>query len=99
MIWISPDTPNWIRSLCKSQKGELAVDVIIEKDAIKQSGDAWRIVMDSCLPVVHLIDTKRSIPYSIKQVQELVGISCSFEQAVQVLSKIFASGIEYLPEH
>lgn len=40
--------------------------------------------MDSCLPVIHLIDTTRSIPYAIKQVQELIGISCAFEQAVKV---------------
>lgn len=63
------------------------MDVIVEKDAVKQPGDAWRIVMDSCLPVIDLIDTKRSIPCAIKQVQELLGISCAFEQAVQVLLK------------
>lgn len=51
---------------------------------MKKSGDAWRIVMDSCLPVFHLIDTHRSIPYAIKEIQELLGISCVFEQAVQV---------------
>ncbi|KAL3537763.1 hypothetical protein ACH5RR_001129 [Cinchona calisaya] len=86
IIWINPDTPAWIRSPCKSQKGELALDVVLEKDAVKQTGDAWRVVMDSCLPVIHLIDTNRSIPYAIKQVQELLGISCAFEQAVQRLS-------------
>lgn len=42
--------------------------------------------MDYCLPVFHLIDSQRSIPYAIKQVQDLLGISCAFEQAVQVLS-------------
>lgn len=75
----------WIKSSSKSHPGELAVEVTLEKEAVKQSGDAWRIVMDSCLPLIHLIDTKRSIPYAIKQVQELLGISCAFEQAVQVL--------------
>ncbi|CAK9171045.1 unnamed protein product [Ilex paraguariensis] len=86
IIWISPDTMTWIRNPCKGQKGELALDVVLEKEAVKQSGDAWRIVMDYCLPVIHLIDTRRSIPYAIKQVQELLGISCAFEQAVQRLS-------------
>lgn len=61
------------------------MDVVLEKSAVKQSGDAWRIVLDSCLPVLHLIDTRRSIPYAIKQVQELLGISCAFDQAVQVV--------------
>ena len=68
-----------------NRKGELALDIVLEKSVVKQSGDAWRIVLDSCLPVLHLIDTKRSIPYAIKQVQELLGVSCAFEQAVQVL--------------
>lgn len=40
--------------------------------------------MDSCLPVFHLIDSQRSIPYAIKQIEHLLGISCAFEQAVQV---------------
>ena len=51
---------------------------------MKQNGDAWRTVTDCCLPVLNLIDTQRSIPYAIKQVQELLGISCAFEQAIQV---------------
>lgn len=62
------------------------MDVTVEKPDVKQTGDAWRVVIDSCLSVLHLIDTKRSIPYSIKQVQELLGLSCAFEQAVQVLN-------------
>ncbi|KAL1564337.1 DNA-directed RNA polymerase [Salvia divinorum] len=86
LIWISPDTATWIRSPCKSPKGELAVDITLEKESVKKSGDAWRIVMDSCLPVFHLIDSQRSIPYAIKQVEDLLGISCAFEQAVQRLS-------------
>ena len=34
----------------------MALDIILEEEAVKQSGDAWRIVLDSCLPVLHLID-------------------------------------------
>lgn len=86
IAWISPDTMSWIRNPSKNQRGELALDIVLEKEAVKQRGDAWRILMDSCLPVIHLIDTTRSIPYAIKQVQELIGISCAFEQAVKRLS-------------
>lgn len=63
----------------------MALDVVLEKSVVKKSGDAWRIVLDCCLPVLHLIDTSRSIPYAIQQVQELLGVSCAFDQAVQVL--------------
>ncbi|OMP00131.1 RNA polymerase, alpha subunit [Corchorus capsularis] len=100
IIWVSPDTTTWIRNPSKSQKGELALDVVLEKSAVKQNGDAWRTVMDCCLPVLNLIDTQRSIPYAIKQVQDLLGISCAFEQAVQRLStsvSMVAKGV--LREH
>ncbi|KVH88101.1 Aspartate decarboxylase-like domain-containing protein [Cynara cardunculus var. scolymus] len=86
ITWISPETTAWIRNPSKDTKGELAIDVVLEKEAVKKSGDAWRTVMDSCLPIIHLIDTRRSIPYAIKQVEGLLGISCAFEQAVQRLS-------------
>lgn len=67
----------------------MAIDVVLEKAAVKKSGDAWRIVMDTCLPIMHLIDTTRSIPYAIKQVEDLLGTSCAFEQAVQVTLFIY----------
>lgn len=87
VIWVSPDSLIGTRSPEDNPKGELALDIVLEKSAVKQSGDAWRILLDSCLPVLHLIDTRRSLPYAIKQIQELLGISCTFEQAVQRLSK------------
>lgn len=84
ITWISQEGTTWVRSPYKMRKGELALDVVLEKSAVKQSGDAWRIVLDTCLPLLHLIDTTRSIPYAIKQIQELLGISSAFDQAVQV---------------
>ncbi|KAL5570431.1 hypothetical protein UlMin_027006 [Ulmus minor] len=86
ITWINPDTTTWIRNPQHSENGELALDVVLEKSAVKQSGDAWRIVLNSCLPVLHLVDTRRSIPYGIKEIQELLGVSCAFDQAVQRLS-------------
>ncbi|KAF5823090.1 putative DNA-directed RNA polymerase [Helianthus annuus] len=83
---ISPETTVWIKNPLKDQEGDLAVNVVLEKEAVKKSGDAWMTVMDACHPVIDLIDTTRSIPYSIKQVEHLLGIACAFEQAVQCLS-------------
>ncbi|KHN27337.1 DNA-directed RNA polymerase E subunit 1 [Glycine soja] len=100
IIWVSPDTNTWVRNPYKSSNGELALDIILEKEAVKQSGDAWRVVLDACLPVLHLIDTRRSIPYAIKQIQELLGISCTFDQAIQRVAasvKMVAKGV--LREH
>lgn len=84
VIWISPDSTSWQRNPSRWQDGELALDICLEKSAVKQNGDAWRNVLDCCLPVIHLIDTRRSVPYAIKQVQELLGISCAFDQTIQV---------------
>ncbi|KAF6174988.1 hypothetical protein GIB67_026476 [Kingdonia uniflora] len=69
-----------------TEKGEVALEILLEKASVKKSGDAWRIVMDSCLSIMHLIDTRRSVPYAIKQVQESLGISSAFDQAIQHLS-------------
>ncbi|XP_038680146.1 DNA-directed RNA polymerase V subunit 1-like isoform X2 [Tripterygium wilfordii] len=100
IVWVSPETTTWIRNPARTRQGELAMDIVLEKSVVKQSGEAWRIVMDSCLPILHLIDTTRSVPYAIKQVQELLGVSCAFDQAVQRLSTsvtMVAKGV--LKEH
>ncbi|MCL7023806.1 hypothetical protein MKW94_016863, partial [Papaver nudicaule] len=100
IVWVNPDTTTWVRRPSKIQKGELAVEVILEKEVVKQHGDTWRTVLDSCLPVIHLIDTRRSIPYGIKQLQEIIGISCAFDQAVERLTtsiRMVAKGV--LKEH
>ncbi|CAN6230339.1 unnamed protein product [Urochloa humidicola] len=52
--------------------------------------------MDACIPLLNLIDTRRSVPYGIQQVKELLGISCAFDQVVQRLSttvKMVAKGV------
>ncbi|XP_058765597.1 DNA-directed RNA polymerase V subunit 1 isoform X1 [Vicia villosa] len=100
IIWVNPGSNTWVRNPSKTSNGELALDVILEKEAVKQSGDAWRIVLDSCLPVLHLIDTRRSVTYAIKQIQELLGISCTFDQVIQRLAasvRMVAKGV--LREH
>lgn len=87
IIWVSPDVSTRVRNPSRDsqeEKGELALEITLEKPACKRSGDAWRIVMDCCLPILHLIDTRRSVPYAVKQIEELLGISCAFDQAVQV---------------
>ncbi|PIA52516.1 hypothetical protein AQUCO_01000412v1 [Aquilegia coerulea] len=86
IIWISPETTTWVKSFCGTQHGEIALELVLEKKFVKKHGDAWKLALDACLPVIHLIDMTRSIPYPIRQVQEILGISCAFDQAVQRLS-------------
>lgn len=47
-----------------------------------------------------MIDIRRFVPYAIKQIQELLGISCTFDQAIQRLAasvRMVAKGV--LREH
>ncbi|TVU33434.1 hypothetical protein EJB05_25251, partial [Eragrostis curvula] len=84
IIWVESDTTTWVQNKEKVSKGEPALEIIVEKDEAVRNGDAWRTTIDACIPVLNLIDTQRSIPYGIQQVKELLGISCAFDQVVQV---------------
>ncbi|XP_071724863.1 DNA-directed RNA polymerase V subunit 1-like [Rutidosis leptorrhynchoides] len=92
IIWVAPKAPSWINNRSsKNQKSEIAVEIVVEKAFVKGTGDAWRVALNSCLPLLHLIDTTCSVPYAIKQVEELLGISASFNLAVQRLSTMIRS--------
>ncbi|XP_078429517.1 nuclear RNA polymerase D1B isoform X2 [Wolffia australiana] len=67
-------------------QGEVVVEVVVGKEEAKSHGDAWRVVLDCCLPVMHLLDTRRIIPYGINQIQDFLGISSAFDQSLQRLS-------------
>ncbi|XP_078175644.1 DNA-directed RNA polymerase V subunit 1-like isoform X2 [Carex rostrata] len=85
ILWMGPEEISWVRNYNRVINGEVTVEVLIEKDTSLTSGDAWGITIDACLPVIDLIDIRRSTPYGIQQVKELLGISCAFEQVVQRL--------------
>lgn len=85
IVWMGPEEISWVRNYNRVINGEVTVEVLIEKDTSLTSGDAWGTTIDACLPVIDLIDIRRSTPYGIQQVKELLGISCAFEQVVQVL--------------
>ncbi|CAA7395010.1 unnamed protein product [Spirodela intermedia] len=88
IIWVSPGTTPWVGTSSKRTAGEVALEVVIEKDMAKKNGDAWRVAVDCCLPLMHLIDTTRSIPYGIQQIQDYLGISSAFDQSIQVIQDI-----------
>jgi len=88
IVWVESDATSWVKNTRKTPKGEPALEIIVEKDEAVHNGDAWRTTMDACIPVLNLIDTRRSIPYGIQQVRELLGISCAFDQVVQVCDLI-----------
>lgn len=77
----------WIELEAK-QEGELALEITVEKTAAADSGGTWGVVMDACVTVMDLIDTTRSIPYNIQEVQKVFGISCIFDRVTQVGSCI-----------
>ncbi|KAL6613753.1 hypothetical protein ACP70R_036023 [Stipagrostis hirtigluma subsp. patula] len=87
IVWIEPELPCWVQNSSVEQKGELALEITVEKTAAAENGDAWGVAMDACLPVMDLIDITRSIPHSIQEVQQVLGISCAFGRVTQHLSK------------
>jgi hypothetical protein len=84
IIWIEPALPWWVQNSSAEQKGELALEVTVEKDAAEENGDAWGVAMDVCIPVMHLIDITRSMPYSIQGVKHVFGISFAFNRITEV---------------
>ncbi|KAF8702735.1 hypothetical protein HU200_032563 [Digitaria exilis] len=87
IIWVEPELTCWVQNSSAEQKGELALEITVEKVAAAESGGTWGVVMDSCIPVMDLIDTTRSTPYNIQEVHKVFGISCAFDRVRQHLSK------------
>uniref|UniRef100_A0A453A0X6 DNA-directed RNA polymerase n=1 Tax=Aegilops tauschii subsp. strangulata TaxID=200361 RepID=A0A453A0X6_AEGTS len=87
IIWVEPQATCWVQNSGTEQKGELALIITVDKASTGESGDAWGAAMDACIPVMDLIDTTRSMPYSIQQVQQVIGISSAFGRVTQQLSK------------
>lgn len=84
ITWVEPQATCWVQKPDAQQKGELALEIIVEKGSIGENGDAWGTAMDACIPVMDLIDTSRSVPYSIQQVRQVHGISGTFGRVTQV---------------
>jgi DNA-directed RNA polymerase-5 subunit 1 len=86
LIWVQPELTRWVKNSSAEQKGELALEIAVEKIAAAESGGTWGVVMDACVPVMDLIDTTRSAPCNIQEVQKVFGIFCVFDRVVQVRS-------------
>ena len=84
IIWAEPQDTCWVQNSGTEQKGELALVITMDKDSTGESGDVWGTAMDACIPVMDLIDTTRSVPYSIQRVREGFGISSAFGRVTQV---------------
>ena len=84
IIWVEPQAICWIQNPDTEQKGELALEMTMDITSTRENGDVWGTAMDACIPVMDLIDTTRSVPYSIQQVQQVCGISYAFGRVIQV---------------
>uniref|UniRef100_A0A0E0CDC3 DNA-directed RNA polymerase n=1 Tax=Oryza meridionalis TaxID=40149 RepID=A0A0E0CDC3_9ORYZ len=70
LVRIEPESTYWVQRSGAEQKGEVALEITVEKAAAAESGNAWGVAMDACIPVMDLIDTTRSVPYDIQQVRQ-----------------------------
>lgn len=84
MIWVEPELTRWVQNSSAEQDRELALEIIVEKIVAAEYGGTWGVVIDACVPVMDLIDTTRSAPGNIQEIQKVFGISCVFDRVVQV---------------
>ncbi|KAF0893797.1 hypothetical protein E2562_029687 [Oryza meyeriana var. granulata] len=70
LVRIEPESTCWVQSSGAEQKSEVALEITVEKAAAAESGNAWGVAMDACIPVMDLINTTRSVPYDIQQVRQ-----------------------------
>ncbi|EEE56061.1 hypothetical protein OsJ_04874 [Oryza sativa Japonica Group] len=75
LVRIEPESTFWVQSSGAEQKGEAALEITVEEAAAAESGNAWGVAMNACIPVMDLIDTTRSMPYDIQQVRQYLSKS------------------------
>uniref|UniRef100_A0A0D9YKG3 DNA-directed RNA polymerase subunit n=1 Tax=Oryza glumipatula TaxID=40148 RepID=A0A0D9YKG3_9ORYZ len=98
LVRIEPESTFWVQSSGAEQKGKVALEITVEEAAAAESGNAWGVAMNACIPVMDLIDTTRSMPYDIQQVRQVFGISSAFEKVtqVQLFPFLLLAEIQYL---
>ncbi|XP_024400544.1 DNA-directed RNA polymerase IV subunit 1 isoform X2 [Physcomitrium patens] len=62
---------------CKNGTGELVLEVTVKKECCKSRGKAWKIVTESCLPIMQLLDWQRCTPYSIQELNHVFGLEAA----------------------
>jgi len=84
----------------KYVNGELVVEVTVKNSASKTRGQAWEVVKEACLPIMETLDWQRSIPYSIQEIHQNLGIEAAKEVLLQRLGLAAAGmGKHLLSEH
>lgn len=68
----------------KYVNGELVVEVTVKNSASKTRGQAWEVVKEACLPIMETLDWQRSIPYSIQEIHQNLGVEAAKEVLLQV---------------
>lgn len=71
---------------CKNGTGELVLEVTVKKECCKSRGKAWKIVTESCLPIMQLLDWQRCTPYSIQELNHVFGLEAAKGVLLQVLA-------------
>lgn len=89
MIIVSedPSRTTWHRGLTCNQEleEELVLEVVVSPTKSKSKrGDAWASVKQACLPLMHMVDWNRSMPYSIQEIRHALGVEASYQMISQV---------------
>ena len=79
---------SWVTSMQREvcRDSEVAIEITIKEAYIKKKSDAWLIVKELCIPVLHLIDWSLSMPCSVQGILEIYGIEAAQNFIFQVIS-------------
>lgn len=86
-----PSRTTWHRGLTCNQEleEELVLEVVVSPTKSKSKrGDAWASVKQACLPLMHMVDWNRSMPYSIQEIRHALGVEASYQMISQRLGLV-----------
>lgn len=74
-----------VAQLKRADPGELAIEVVVKAPkGSGQRGAAWLAVKDACVPVLDMIDWRRSTPYAIQEICKGYGVEAGRHIVLQV---------------
>lgn len=75
----------WHReTACDQGHGEELVLEVVAAPEGKKRNMAWNLVKEACLPIMHMVDWSRSMPYSIQEIRQALGVEAAYEMVARV---------------
>nr|AJA90763.1 DNA-directed RNA polymerase V largest subunit like [Ephedra trifurca] len=70
------------------EDSDVIIEATISKGEAKKRGDAWKIIQDACSTIMDALDSRSCEPYSIHEINKVLGISAAYNV---LLKRLFLS--------